>query len=572
MVTLTIDKKTVTVPEGSTILDAARQADIMIPTLCYLRDVNEVASCRICAVEVEGVDKLATACNTLAENGMVVHTNTQRVRVTRKTNVELILSQHVDHCVTCVRSGNCTLQTLSKDMNIQHVPFSQNAARRPWDPTLPILRDSTKCIKCLRCVSICDRVQSLNVWEVTGSGAHTTIRVRGGLRMDEVNCSLCGQCVTHCPVGALRERDDTEKVFAALADPNKTVVFQVAPAVRAAWADSLGLPPELATEKRMVAAIRALGADYVFDTSFSADLTIMEESSEFIQRLTNPGEYPMPMFTSCCPGWVRFLKLEFPEMVPHLSTAKSPQQMFGAVTKSYFAEKIGVDPEDICCVSIMPCTAKKYESSVREVNDAAFRDVDIVLTTRELVRMLRAFQVNVRALPEEDFDTTMGARTGAGLIFGAAGGVMEAALRTAHYFITGQNPDPDAFRDVRGSGGWRDASFDIDGTTVRLAVISGLNNARELIHAIKSGRVQYDFVEVMSCPGGCAGGGGQPIRDGQELAGERGAKLYDLDAANPLRFSHENPEIQTLYQEYLEKPLSPKAHHLLHSDKGEWTL
>ncbi len=572
MVTLTIDKKTVTVPEGSTILDAARQADIMIPTLCYLRDVNEVASCRICAVEVEGVDKLATACNTLAENGMVVHTNTQRVRVTRKTNVELILSQHVDHCVTCVRSGNCTLQTLSKDMNIQHVPFSQNAARRPWDPTLPILRDSTKCIKCLRCVSICDRVQSLNVWEVTGSGAHTAIRVRGGLRMDEVNCSLCGQCITHCPVGALRERDDTEKAFAALADPQKTVVFQVAPAVRAAWADSLGLPPELATEKRMVAAIRALGADYVFDTSFSADLTIMEESSEFIQRLTNPGEYPMPMFTSCCPGWVRFLKLEFPEMVPHLSTAKSPQQMFGAVTKSYFAEKIGVDPEDICCVSIMPCTAKKYESSVREVNDAAFRDVDIVLTTRELVRMLRAFQVNVRALPEEDFDTTMGARTGAGLIFGAAGGVMEAALRTAHYFITGQNPDPDAFRDVRGSDGWRDASFDIDGTTVRLAVISGLNNARELIHAIKSGRVRYDFVEVMSCPGGCAGGGGQPIRDGQELAGARGALLYDLDAANPLRFSHENPEIQTLYQEYLEKPLSPKAHHLLHSDKGEWTL
>ena len=572
MVTLTIDKKTVTVPEGSTILDAARQADIMIPTLCYLRDVNEVASCRICAVEVEGVDKLATACNTLAEDGMVVHTNTQRVRVTRKTNVELILSQHVDHCVTCVRSGNCTLQTLSKDMNIQHVPFTQNAARRPWDPALPILRDSTKCIKCLRCVSICDRVQSLNVWEVTGSGAHTTIRVRGGLRMDEVNCSLCGQCITHCPVGALRERDDTEKAFAALADPNKTVVFQVAPAVRAAWADSLGLPPELATEKRMVAAIRALGADYVFDTSFSADLTIMEESSEFIQRLTNPGQYPMPMFTSCCPGWVRFLKLEFPEMVPHLSTAKSPQQMFGSVTKSYFAEKIGVDPEDICCVSIMPCTAKKYESSVREVNDAAFRDVDIVLTTRELVRMLRAFQVNVRALPEEDFDTTMGARTGAGLIFGAAGGVMEAALRTAHYFITGQNPDPDAFRDVRGSGGWRDASFDIDGTTVRLAVISGLNNARELIHAIKSGRVHYDFVEVMSCPGGCAGGGGQPIRDGQELAGERGAKLYDLDAANPLRFSHENPEIQTLYQEYLEKPLSSKAHHLLHSDKGEWTL
>ena len=572
MVTLTIDKKTVTVPEGTTILDAARQAHINIPTLCYLREVNEVASCRICAVEVEGVSKLATACNTLAEHGMVVRTNTERVRITRKTNLEFILSQHVDHCVTCVRSGNCTLQTLSKDMNIQHIPFTQSAIVKPWDPAIPILRDNTKCIKCLRCVSVCERVQSLGVWEVTGSGAHTAIRVRGGLPMDQVNCALCGQCAAHCPVGALRERDDTEKVFAALDDPTKTVVFQVAPAVRAAWGDGLNLPPEEATEKRMAAAIRALGADFVFDTNFSADLTIMEEGSEFLQRMTHPGEHPMPMFTSCCPGWVRFLKLEYPELVPHLSTAKSPQQMFGAVTKSYFAEKIGVEPKDIFCVSIMPCTAKKYESDVPEVNDAAHKDVDVVLTTRELNRMLRAFQVNVKALPEEDFDSPLGEGTGAAVIFGVTGGVMEAALRSAHFLLTGQNPDPDAFREVRGQQGWREATFDINGTTVRLAVASGLGNARDLIKAIKSGRAQYDFVEIMACPGGCAGGGGQPICNDRDLSAERGARLYDLDAANPVRFSHENTQVRKLYEEYLKEPLGHKSHHLLHTDQTKWTL
>ena len=383
-----------------------------------------------------------------------------------------------------------------------------------------------------------------------------------------MNCALCGQCITHCPVGALTVRDDTQRVHQAVADPEKIVVVQVAPAVRAAWGDAVGVSAEAATEKRMVAAIRALGVDYVFDTDFSADLTIMEEGSELIEHIKEGRQGPM--FTSCCPGWVRFLKLEYPHLVKKLSTAKSPQQMFGAVAKSYYAQLLGVEADKIFCVSIMPCTAKKYECDVAAVNDAARKDVDVVLTTRELGRLLR--HVDVAALEEEEFDQPLGTATGAGVIFGATGGVMEAALRSAYYLLTGRNPEVDAFSEVRGLDGWKEASFQIRDKKLKVAVASGLGNARKLVEALERGEVSYDFVEIMACPGGCAGGGGQPICDGQELAGERGERLYELDRSYALRFSHENPAVEELYKSYLGAPLSHRAHELLHTEQEDWEL
>lgn len=571
MVKLFIDGMPIEANDGITILEAAKLVKVNIPTLCYLKEINEIGACRICVVEVEGRDRLVAACNTPIEEGMQVHTNSEKIRLARKTNLELILSEHDCHCPTCVRSGNCKLQTLAQEMNILDIPFEQKTAKNKWKASDILLRKDSKCIKCLRCVSVCDKVQGLGVWELRGNGAHANVVVRGGANLSNI-CSLCGQCVTHCPVGALSARDDTEKVFAAINNPEKIVVVQVAPAVRTAWCEGLGIAPEAATEKRMAAAMRALGADYVFDTNFSADLTIMEEGNEFTEKITSHDTHALPMFTSCCPGWVRFVKMEYPELVPNLSSAKSPQQMFGAVAKSYFAEKIGVEPEKIFCVSVMPCMAKKYECDVEKVNDASAKDVDAVITTREFVRMLKEKYVNVAELPEEEFDSPLGESSGAGVIFGATGGVMEAALRTAYYLLTGEKPDVDAFKTIRGESGWRDAVVEVGGKHIRIAVASGLGEARKLIEAIKSGKTQYDFVEIMACPGGCSGGGGQPINDGCELALARGEKLYDLDRSRSIRFSHENPSIKTIYDEYFEKPLSEKSLHLLHTNQESWKL
>lgn len=569
MVNITIDGKSLCVAPKTTILAAAASIGITIPTLCYLKDINEIGACRICVVEVEGHDNLVAACNTPAEDGMVVHTNTPRVKQARKTNLQMILSQHDGQCPTCVRNGNCTLQTLARENNITALPYAKNVPSKPWNAERYLIRDESKCIKCMRCIQVCDKIQGIHVWDVVGTGSRTTVGVSNGRTFEESGCTLCGQCITHCPVGALTARDDTDKVLEKLADPKVTTVVQVAPAVRTAWAEQLGLSPEQATTGRMVTALKRLGFDYVFDTNFAADLTIMEEGSELIERFTHKADYAWPMFTSCCPGWVRFVKGQYPQFADNLSTAKSPQQMFGAVAKSYFAEKIGVEAKDLFVVSVMPCTAKKGECDLPNMAD----DVDLVLTTRELSRMLSADTAALADLPENAFDSPLGSGTGAAVIFGTTGGVMDAALRSAYYLITKKNPNADAFSAVRGMDGWKEAVFSLPEVgDIRVAVACGLGNTRRLMEAIDRGEVEYDFVEIMACPGGCAGGGGQPIHDGCEMAEVRGDMLWTIDKASDLRFSHENPDVQALYAEYLEKPLIHKSHELLHTDHNEWTL
>jgi NADH-quinone oxidoreductase subunit G len=574
MVKLTVDGREVSVSEGSTILEAAAAAGINIPTLCYLKNVNEISACRICVVEVDGFERLVPSCTEKAAEGMVVHTNSHRAKTARETNLKLILSQHDGDCTTCVRSQNCRLQDLASELNIIDNPYPRDVRKNEWPENSYLIRKESKCIKCMRCVEVCDNIQTLKIWDVKGSGSRTTVGVRLNRVFTEADCALCGQCITHCPTGALSVRDDTARVTAALEDPEITTVVQVAPAVRTAWAEQLGLSREEATVGKMAAALRALGFDYVFDTNFTADLTIMEEGSEFIERFTHRDEYSWPMFTSCCPGWVRFVKSQYPEYTTNLSTAKSPQAMFGAVAKSYFAEKIGVDPHKMRVVSVMPCTAKKSEADIPNLRDACGDpDVDVVITTRELGRLLRSYHINVKELEETPFDSPLGTGTGAAVIFGATGGVMDAALRSAYYLVTGSNPPADAFTAVRGMKGWKEASFDVPGAgTVRVAVASGLGNTRALMEAVKKGEVEYDFVEIMACPGGCSGGGGQPIHDGLELADTRGRVLWQLDKSSAVRFSHENPDVLALYREFLEKPLGEKSHHLLHTDLTGWEV
>ena len=621
MVNATVNGTPIALPEGSKVIEAVFASGNYVPTLCGLEGISDIGACRVCVVEIEGVERLVPACNTPLEDGMVIHTDTPRVLETRRVNVSLLLSQHDVQCATCVRNSNCVLQDLAQELNILDVPYEKEPTFTPWDESFPLIRDSSKCVRCLRCVQVCHKVQGCDVWDIKNRATRLDVGVRDGLPIEQAGCTLCGQCITHCPTGALRARDDIDAVLEALADPDVVCAVQVAPAVRTSWSETLDLAPELATEGRLAATFRALGFDYVFDTNFGADMTIMEEGSELLERLGGKGT--MPMFTSCCPGWVRYLKINHPDKLAHLSSAKSPQQMFGALLKEYVGPKLGMMPprqgvhelagvregaglgigvstnpvgtganddasvaaagetsaaasgpmgKRIFNVSCMPCVAKKYEAAVEEMVRETEPDVDAVLTVRELGRLIRLMHVNVAALDEMPFDDPMNEGSGAAVIFGATGGVMEAALRSAYFLVNETNPDPDAFVEVRGLDGWKEKSFDLGGREVRVAVASGLANAEKLLAAIDAGEVEYDFVEVMACPGGCAGGGGQPIHEARELAGDRGQTLYALDRKRPTRFSHENPNVTTCYEEFLGEPLSHKAHELLHTDQEQWTL
>lgn len=570
MVNLKIDGKKVCVPDGTTIMEAAAGVGIQIPKLCFLKDINEIGACRVCVVEIEGKDKLITACNNTVEENMVVYTNSAKVRKNRKTTVKLILSQHDGNCSSCARNQNCELQKLAKELNIQIIPYNKELDVHPWDTSFPLIRDSKRCIKCMRCINICDKVQSMNVWDTEGTGSKSSVYVASNKCIADTDCALCGQCITHCPVGALRERDDTTEVWHAIEDPDVVTIVQVAPAVRSAWAEHLGLDEKHSSMEHMVDALRKIGFDYVFDTTFAADLTIMEEGTEFVRRFSEGDTKDMPMFTSCCPGWLRMVKAKYPELLPRLSTAQSPQQMFGSVMKSYFAKKINIDPEKIFTVSIMPCLAKKDESTMEfEYENYKGHEIDAVLTTREVVRLIANAGIDPKSLRRGKCDDPMFDISGAGVIFGSSGGVMEAALRSAHYLITGKNPACEEFAAVRSGReikDYKEAVYRIGDFTISTAVVNGLGNAEKLIEKLIRKEVHYDFVEVMACPGGCVGGGGQPIHDGEEYAERRKVKLYDLDVNAPIRFSHENPSVDKLYEEFLDAPNSHIAHELLHTE------
>jgi len=567
-ITLTIDGISVTVPEGTTVLDAAKVAHIKIPTLCYMKDLNEIGACRVCVVEAGGRQLLA-ACVLPATNGMVVKTNTPAVREARKANVEMLLSNHNRECTTCVRSGTCELQSLSEELNVDTLRFEGKRNEYPIDTSSPsIERDPSKCVLCRRCVAVCRKVQGVGVLGATKRGFDTIIEPAFNQLIGDVACVNCGQCIVNCPTGALREKDDTKKVWDAIANPELHVIVQPAPAVRVGLGESFGLPAGTSVTGKMAAAMRRLGFDKVFDTDFGADLTILEEASELISRVQNGGV--LPMFTSCSPGWIKFIETYYPEMLPNLSSCKSPHQMVGALMKSYYAEKNGIDPAKVFVVSVMPCTAKKFEAARPEMEGHGHRDVDVVITTRELARMIKTARIDFANLPDEDFDAFFGESTGAAVIFGATGGVMEAALRTAYKYMTGNELDNIDIQPVRGIEGIKEATVGINGLDVSVAVVNSLSAAHEMIRRIKAGEKSYHFIEVMACPGGCVNGGGQPImRYDEKVQADpritRGGGLYKEDAEKPVRRSHENASVAKLYEDFLGKPGGEQSHHLLHT-------
>lgn len=569
-ITIKINGTEVSAPKGSTILEAARIAHIEIPTLCFLKEINEIGACRMCVVEVKGARSLVASCVYPINPGMEVFTNTPKVLDSRKKTLQLLLSNHERKCLSCVRSGNCELQALAKELGVEDEAYYDGAVTQscPDDSAAHMIRDNSKCILCRRCVAVCEKVQGIGVIGANDRGFDTNIGSAFKMGLGETSCVSCGQCIAVCPTGALREKDYIDDVLAAIADPDKHVIVQTAPAVRAGLGEEFGYPIGTNVEGKMAAALRRIGFDKVFDTNFSADLTIMEEAHEFIERVQHGGV--LPMITSCSPGWIKYCEHYFPDMTENLSSCKSPQQMFGAIAKSYYAEKQGLKPKDIVSVSIMPCTAKKFEIGRNDQAANGVPDVDYSLTTRELARMIKKLGIRFNELPDEEFDAPLGLGTGAAVIFGATGGVMEAALRTAVETLTGEELAALDFTDVRGMEGIKEATYPVAGMDVKVAVASGLGNAKKLLDKVKSGEADYHFIEIMGCPGGCVNGGGQPqqpgpVRNTVDVRALRAQVLYDSDKNNPIRKSHENPAIKELYDTYLGRPGSEMAHHLLHT-------
>ena len=573
MISLTIDGQEIKAKKGTTILEAARSAQIDIPTLCFLKEINEVGDCRMCIVEVEGRRGFTTSCITKVEEGMIVHTNTPAIVEARRVVLDLILSNHHRECLTCIRSGNCELQELAKRFNIQNIEFQGEISEHEIDDLSPsIVRDFNKCILCRRCIAACKNVQKIGAIDCINRGFESCVSTVGNNSLNDVNCTFCGQCIEACPTGALHEKDTTDEVWQKIKDKDTIVIAQTAPAVRVALGEEFGMEIGTNVTGKMVTALKRLGFDRVFDTNTGADFTIMEEANEFIERFTENDN--LPMITSCSPGWIKFIEMNYPELLPHLSTCKSPHQMFGALIKTYYAKKENIDPSKIYMVSVMPCIAKKFERQRPEMRNEGLYDVDNVITTRELARMIKGANLDFVNLEDSEFDAPMGEATGAAAIFGTTGGVMEAALRTAQDTLTGEDLPKIDFEAVRGGEGIKRATVNIAGKDIKVVAASGLANARQILEEIRDGKADYQFVEIMACPGGCVMGGGQPIKSSKtratvDVRALRANALYSIDEKSTIRKSHENPIVKKIYEEYLEKPGSYRAEKLLHTDYME---